>query len=711
MEHLIGRTIGQYRITEQLGQGGMATVYKAYQASLDRYVAVKILPPYFAHEPGFAQRFEREARAVARLNHPNILPIYDFGQEDDLSYIVIKYVEAGTLKDLISGPMPLDLTAEIIRQIASALDHAHQRGILHRDVKPSNVLLDDEHWVLLADFGLAKMVEGSVALTGSGVGVGTPAYMAPEQGRGDSVDNRADIYSLGIILYEMLTGCVPFQAETPMAVVVKHITDPLPLPRSLHPQIPDAVERIVLKALAKDPEDRFVTACAMADALDAAVAPVPTFASGVDDLLAPAVPAEAAFLSEMSTTPEVGATVPEATSLPTSQPPVPEAAPQKSTTVAAPVKRRFPWPVVGAVIGVIALALLAVWILGGIREARDAAETPSVAAMATATLLAPTSTPPPATSTAVATATPLPPTATATETSVPPTATRVPPTETPTRPPTSTATSVPTATATPAPSPTATRKPPTPTPALPGTETIPLTEMASTVPWLPLRENAIPGVHCFLFDATQYPFQDVRVRRAFALALDRRRIVDVVGGPDQARAATTFIHPQTLGRDLYGAVGLSFDPDRARRLLAEAGYPGGDSFPEIALTYHPNAQSEAFVNAAVAMWREHLGVEVRLDPMGNWDEYIARLRDDTPPLFRAGWRAEQNDPHSFVENLVDSGFIDRSSPGYDQIEQLANQAAVGGDPAKRQALYVRLEQILCQDEVLLIPLFHFWASN
>ncbi len=167
MVNLIGQTLGQYRIIEQIGQGGMATVYKAYQPSLDRYVAIKVLPPYFAHEPGFAMRFTREAKAIARLNHPNILPIYDFGQEGELSYIVMKYVEAGTLKDILGEPLTLDVTADVIQQIAGALEHAHQRGILHRDVKPSNVLLDEGRWVLLTDFGLAKMVEGSVALTAS----------------------------------------------------------------------------------------------------------------------------------------------------------------------------------------------------------------------------------------------------------------------------------------------------------------------------------------------------------------------------------------------------------------------------------------------------------------------------------------------------------------------------------------------------------------
>ena len=283
MPDLAGHTLGQYRIVEQIGLGGMATVYKAYQPALDRYVAIKILPAYYAHEPGFAERFVREAKAVAKLTHPHVLPIYDFGQENDLSYIVMQYVDAGTLKDILGRPISLTTATDIIEQIADALDYAHERGIIHRDVKPSNVLMDRSRWVLLSDFGLAKMVEGSIQLTGSGVGVGTPAYMAPEQGQGLKVDRRVDIYSLGIILYEMVTGRVPFEAETPMAVVVKHITEPLPLPHNISPNVPEAVERVIMKALAKNPDDRYETAGKMAAALRKVIA-------GLDTAVAEAAP-------------------------------------------------------------------------------------------------------------------------------------------------------------------------------------------------------------------------------------------------------------------------------------------------------------------------------------------------------------------------------------------------------------------------------------
>ena len=271
MASLTGNTLGSYRILEQIGRGGMATVYKAYQPSLDRYIAVKILPPQLSLEPGFSKRFGREARSVAKLEHPHILAVHDFGQEEDLSYIVMPYVDAGTLKDLMGQPLHPSQIADLIGQIAEALDHAHQHGIVHRDIKPSNVLLDRGEWVLLTDFGLARMMESSEQITATGVGVGTPDYMSPEQGKGEKFDHRSDVYSLGIVLYEMLTGRVPFHAETPMAVVLKHIYEPLPLPREINPEIPEGVERVVLKALAKAPNDRHQTAGDLAQALQTAI--------------------------------------------------------------------------------------------------------------------------------------------------------------------------------------------------------------------------------------------------------------------------------------------------------------------------------------------------------------------------------------------------------------------------------------------------------
>jgi serine/threonine protein kinase len=268
---LVGQTLGQYRLVERIGRGGMATVYKAYQPSLDRYVAVKVLPTYLAHDPDFAARFRREARAIAKLNHPHILPVHDYGQEGEVSYIVMRYVEGGTLKEILGRPLALDRTVDILSQIGDALDYAHQQGIIHRDVKPANVLLDRGKWALLSDFGLAKIAAASVQLTRTGVGLGTPAYMSPEQAQGKPVDAQSDIYSLGIMLFEMLTGQVPFDADTPLAVLIKHLTAPLPLPRKMNPDIPEPVERIILKAVAKAPEDRFQRVSEMVEALRQAV--------------------------------------------------------------------------------------------------------------------------------------------------------------------------------------------------------------------------------------------------------------------------------------------------------------------------------------------------------------------------------------------------------------------------------------------------------
>ena len=261
-----GMTVGSYRILEQVGLGGMATVFKAYDPGTDRYVAIKIVSPHFANNPEFRERFRREAKSIAMLEHLHIIPVYAFGEEGDTAYLVLRYMDTGTLRDRMNDhPLDFAEAGRLIDQIAGALDYAHRNGVIHRDVKPSNVLVDSEGNTYLTDFGIAKIVEATIELTGTGTAMGTPQYMSPEQCRGDkSLTAATDIYSLGVILYQMLIGRPPFEAETPLAIIQMHLNDPLPPPRQLNPDIPEELERVLLKALAKDPADRHSTAAEFA---------------------------------------------------------------------------------------------------------------------------------------------------------------------------------------------------------------------------------------------------------------------------------------------------------------------------------------------------------------------------------------------------------------------------------------------------------------
>jgi serine/threonine protein kinase len=273
MLELIGQELGQYRITEKIGEGGMAAVFKAYQPNLERYVAIKVLPPAYARQnPVFVKRFQREAKSFAQLNHPHILAVYDYGIERDYSYIVMRYVEgAQTLARLIPLCLSDERIFDLTRQIAEALTYAHNRGIIHRDVKPSNILIDGR-WALLSDFGVAKTSSAITQLTHTGMNIGTPAYMSPEQAKGEEIDHRSDIYALGVVLFEMLTRRIPHYAPTPYAIALKRATQPPPSPRSVNSAITRSVEQVVLRALAVSPSDRYDSAEELADALKKAMA-------------------------------------------------------------------------------------------------------------------------------------------------------------------------------------------------------------------------------------------------------------------------------------------------------------------------------------------------------------------------------------------------------------------------------------------------------
>ena len=271
MKNLIGSTIGQHEIVEQLGRGGMANVYKGFHPGLAVHRAIKVIRPDLADTDGFRDRFQREARAVAALRHPNIVQIHDFGQKDDLFYMVMEYVEGEDLKSRMireGAIRPFSETVRLIEQIGAALAYAHERGVVHRDIKPDNVLLDRKGQAILADFGIAKIIEADDAkLTATGTGLGTPAYMAPEQARGATdVGESADLYALGVVLYEMLTARLPFSADTPLAVLQRVIHDPVPPPREFTADIPDALQGVVLKAMAKNPAQRYPDVPAMVEA-------------------------------------------------------------------------------------------------------------------------------------------------------------------------------------------------------------------------------------------------------------------------------------------------------------------------------------------------------------------------------------------------------------------------------------------------------------
>ena len=341
MDNLLGKNLGRYQVIEPLGQGGMASVYKAFDTTLERNVAIKIIRTdrkEGTEQNEFLKRFQREAKALAQLDHPYILKVLDYGEQEGMPYLVMPFVPGGTLKEKMGRPMPYQEAAALLAPIAQALEYAHQRKIIHRDVKPANILIGETNTPLLSDFGIAKIIESgeSTQLTATGVGIGTPDYMAPEQWLGKA-DARTDIYALGIVFFQMVTGRLPYSAETPAAVLIKHMQDPLPRPKSFVPALPDAVEQVIFKALAKDPVNRYQDMGAFATALG-------RLAAGDQTVLASA---PQGLETAWATMPAVPVPVPALSQLETVRAPA----------VVPPVKRKR---LAGWVIGLIVLGIVAV---------------------------------------------------------------------------------------------------------------------------------------------------------------------------------------------------------------------------------------------------------------------------------------------------------------------------------------------------------------
>jgi predicted Ser/Thr protein kinase len=347
MTFSIGENIGPYRILEQLGQGGMATVFKAYHAALDRFVALKVLHPAFKEDPNFLGRFQREAKLVAKLEHPNIVPIYDFAEHEGHPYLVMKYIEGETLKArLQKGKLSNEEIISITKAVGDALTYAHKKGILHRDIKPSNVLLANDGQIYLADFGLARLAAAGDSTLSADILMGTPQYISPEQANGQKdLDPRSDVYCFGVMLYEMTVGCVPFNADTPYAIVHDHIYKPLPLPRKVNPALSESLEVVLLKALSKDRVDRQPDVATLAKSFILALETGP--ATKV------VTPTKAAETIKASATPELPSTVPSA----------------PAEKKAARVKGKRSCWVVGAWIGLAILVLIV--FLGILRAAKN----------------------------------------------------------------------------------------------------------------------------------------------------------------------------------------------------------------------------------------------------------------------------------------------------------------------------------------------------
>ena len=368
-----GSTFGPYKILEPLGRGGMASVFKAYEPGLDRYVALKVLPAQSVQDEASAERFRREAKVIARLEHPNITPIHNFGIDpaSQIPWMAMRLISGGTLSSRLTMRMTPQRAVAILRGVGDALDYAHGKGVMHRDVKPANILLDEAGRVYLADFGIARLVEGATALTAAGLISGTPAYMAPEQATGLTLDHRVDIYALGVVAYEVLAGKAPFSADNPIDVLMKHVQSSVPVIADLPAPVMEALQ----KALAKKPQDRWESAGALVRALESTIAQMPVVGASPTEPGMAAIPVTAAGAAPPAppaTRPPAAQTAapsppPPADSLPTRRydPPAARcdptvvAPPPRRTAVVAPGPQRAWGPgliaVIVAAVGIVAL--------------------------------------------------------------------------------------------------------------------------------------------------------------------------------------------------------------------------------------------------------------------------------------------------------------------------------------------------------------------
>jgi serine/threonine protein kinase len=689
MEDLTGKQFGSYQIISPFGEGGMATVYKAYQPSMDRFVALKVLPRFHSSDPEFLGRFEQEAKALAQLQHLHILSVYDYGEAEGYTYFVMPLMQDGNLTELLSREqLTLERVNQIISQVGSALEYAHTRGFIHRDVKPSNILLDESGNCMLMDFGIAKIIEGSKEFTRTGGVLGTPAYMSPEQGSGrKKIDHKSDIYSLGIILYEMVTGRPPYEAETPIAIIFKHVHDPLPPPSSIKTDVPEDVERVILKSLAKDPNDRYETVREMMDALSMAVNRITLRVEPEPDPYSTMLEVTPEPPSEVSdlTIPE-----PEIEESPVEvSPPVVESDEVQKVPLS---ENRLFRPALIAV-GAIALILLGIWLTNSdifsSGEVSHADETESA-------VISSTDIPGPTNTSAVVFA---PATAPATDTPRAPdsTNTPVPPTESPYAV--------------------------VPTPEGPGI--------------------GFQVVRFLGFDGVTPPFDDPRIRLAIASSIDKVGLANNMSAnyPEfEFIPATNFTPRDVIGFDLYGEVGHPYDPGYAQELMAEAGYPNGEGFPGITL-YHWDSESQRDLATQIrADLSEVLGITIYTSP-------LQFVYSDPPAFFLIGWGGDYIDPHSYLYDafcgnyntdflesddywsIIDGINGERDArvrselimeysntfcygewdPDIDlgsEYKRLLDRALETDNFDEARMLYVEAEAILVESNTLIVPLYH-----